>query len=182
MRTRIKFCGITRIEDVHAAAAIGPLQAAADHAAGAGLPAHARQVCVLLAEACLSAGEPERALQLLRDVQATLSEGHELSLRIRCGQLLQAALAATGRRAAGRLRAASKSKNSPWWVTSSPARSGLSTESDSSVRRPRVFGSTPQISTSWRSSPPTPTPRISRPGADSQRLAIPRATARIRPG
>jgi tetratricopeptide (TPR) repeat protein len=80
----------------HAAAAIGPLQAAADHAAGAGLPAHTRQLLVLLAEACLGAGEPERALRLLRDVETTLREGHELGLRVRCMQLLQAALAATG--------------------------------------------------------------------------------------
>ena len=80
----------------HAVAAIEPLKAAADHAADAGLPAHTRQLCVLLAEACLSAGEPERALQLLRDVATTLRDGHELSLRIRCRQLLHAALATTG--------------------------------------------------------------------------------------
>lgn len=79
-----------------AAETLGSLQAAADHAAGAGLPAHTRQLRALLAEACLSAGEPERALRLLRDVAATLREGHELRLRIRCGQLQQAALAATG--------------------------------------------------------------------------------------
>ena len=34
------------------------------------------------------------------------------------------------------------------------------------VRRPRVFGSIPHTSISWRSSPPTPTPKIIRPGAD----------------
>ncbi len=80
----------------HAAAALDPLQAAADHAAEAGLPAHARQLRVLLAEACTAAGEPARALGLLREVDATLREGHELGLRIRCVRQLQAALTATG--------------------------------------------------------------------------------------
>ena len=44
---------------------------------------------------------------------------------------------------------------------------------DSSVRRPRVFGSTPQAHHSFGSSPPTPTPRISRPprhAVDHRRL------------
>ena len=44
------------------------------------------------------------------------------------------------------------------------------------MRRPRVLGSTPQISTSWRSSPPIPTPNVSRPGASSAMVASWRAT------
>lgn len=72
-----------------AAGAVGSLQAAAEQAA-AGLLAHARQLRVLLAEACTAAGEPARALTLLREVDATLREGHELGLRIRCVQQLQA--------------------------------------------------------------------------------------------
>ena len=46
----------------------------------------------------------------------------------------------------------------------------------SSIRRPRVVGSTPQISISWRSSPPIPTPSVSRPGASSAIVASWRAT------
>ena len=80
----------------HAAAAVDALQAAADQAAVAGLPAHARQRRVMQAEACAAANEPARALGLLREVDATLGEGHELGLRIRCVQQLQAALMATG--------------------------------------------------------------------------------------
>ena len=47
---------------------------------------------------------------------------------------------------------------------------------DSFIRRPRVAGSTPQIETSWRSSPPTPTPKMRRPGAILSMSASWRAT------
>ena len=52
-----------------------------------------------------------------------------------------------------------------------------STRRHSSMRRPRVAGSTPQISTSWRSSPPMPTPKIRRPGASWPRSESWRATS-----
>jgi tetratricopeptide (TPR) repeat protein len=89
-----------------AAEAMAPLQAACDHAAAAGLPAHTRQLRVLLAEACIGAGEPERALRLLHDADGSLREGHELGLRIRCMQQLQHALEATGALAAALEQAA----------------------------------------------------------------------------
>ena len=46
----------------------------------------------------------------------------------------------------------------------------------SSMRRPRVAGSTPQLCTSLRSSPPIPTPNTKRPGATRARSASWRAT------
>ena len=63
------------------------------------------------------------------------------------------------------MRPAVKSKNSPSPSTVSPSSSDRTRPSATSVRRPRVRGSTPQTSISCRSSPPTPTPTVSRPGA-----------------
>ena len=56
-------------------------------------------------------------------------------------------------------------KNSPLKLTGLPSPKLRRTCRHSSIRRPRVLGSTPQIWTSWGSSPPIPTPRVSRPGA-----------------
>ena len=65
----------------------------------------------------------------------------------------------------GRMRALLREKNCPWWSTASPVASARSTSSVSSSLRPRVAGSTPAFEISLRSSPPTPTPRISRAAA-----------------
>ncbi len=64
----------------------------------------------------------------------------------------------------GRMRALLREKNCSWWSTASPVASARSTSSVSSSLRPRVAGSTPAL-ISLRSSPPTPTPRISRAAA-----------------
>src|SRR5450755_2409176 len=53
----------------------------------------------------------------------------------------------------GRMATRSRVKNSPSWLTSSPASRRRSRPSDSFIRRPRVRGSTPQAITSRRSSP-----------------------------
>jgi hypothetical protein len=49
---------------------------------------------------------------------------------------------------AGRTSASLRSKNSPWNVVGAPVRSCRRTRRHSSIRLPRVAGSTPQISTS----------------------------------
>ena len=79
-----------------AADAASRLQAIVVQADAAGLPAHARLLRVMQAEACSTAGEPERALALLRKVDLALREGHCLGLRIRCLHQLQRACAAVG--------------------------------------------------------------------------------------
>ena len=73
----------------------------------------------------------------------------------------------TGGSGAGEMRTWSMRKKVPSMVTSVPASSGRSTASASSIRRPRVVGSTPQARSSAGSSPPTPTPKTSRPGASA---------------
>jgi len=77
----------------------------------------------------------------------------------------------------GRTRARCSEKNSPSWSMVSPASRRRSRPSDSSIRRPRVFGSTPHASTSLRSSPPMPRPSESRPGANWATVRIWRATS-----
>ena len=77
---------------------------------------------------------------------------------------------------AGRISASSSAKNSPSKLTGVPSARPRRIRRHSSVRRPRVVGSTPQTSISWRSSPPTPTPSVSRPGASCAIVASWRAT------
>ena len=79
-----------------AAAIVATLETAAEAAAAADLPARMRYLLVLLGEACIGAGDPARALQLLRDADAALHEGHDFGLRIRCLRALQQACEATG--------------------------------------------------------------------------------------
>ena len=81
-----------------------------------------------------------------------------------------------GRRSGHDRRAGRACKNSPSKLITSPVSSWRSTSSDSSIRRPRVRGSTPEFATSSGSSPPIPTPNVSRPGARSARSASWRAT------
>ena len=81
-----------------------------------------------------------------------------------------------GAAGAGRMSASSRSKNLPWKVAGLPVRSWRTMVRHSSIRGPRVAGSTPQTDTSWRSSPPTPTPKMSRPGASRAMSASWRAT------
>ena len=78
---------------------------------------------------------------------------------------------------AGAMTASSRSKNVPWKVTAVPVRSWRTMVRHSFIRRPRVAGSTPQTAASWRSSPPTPTPKMSRPGASRPMSASWRATS-----
>jgi tetratricopeptide (TPR) repeat protein len=78
------------------AAAVIRLQGAIESADAAGLQAHSRFLRVIQAETLNASAEPERALALLREVDATLHEGHELDLRIRCAQQLQRACVALG--------------------------------------------------------------------------------------
>ena len=67
---------------------------------------------------------------------------------------------------AGAMTASSRSKNAPWKLTAVPAMSWRRTARHSFIRSPRVAGSTPHIEISWRSSPPTPTPKTSRAGSE----------------
>ena len=76
----------------------------------------------------------------------------------------------------GRIDTEDNEKNSPAWSTVLPARSGRRTARQSSMRRPRVEGSTLHARTSSRSSPPMPTPSTKRPGARSASVEIWRAT------
>ena len=82
-----------------------------------------------------------------------------------------------GSAGAGEMTASSRSKNVPWKVTAFPVRSWRTTVRHSSIRRPRLAGSTPQAATSWRSSPPIPVPKMSRPGAIRAMSASWRATS-----
>jgi hypothetical protein len=80
----------------NAAAALAPLQLALDKATAAGLSAQERGLRVVLAEACIAAGQPARGVQLASQVDAALNAGHELGLRIRCRVALQQGYAALG--------------------------------------------------------------------------------------
>ncbi|MES2960605.1 MAG: hypothetical protein V4792_20620 [Pseudomonadota bacterium] len=79
----------------NAGAVFGVLQAAVDQAATVGLAARARYLRVVLGEACVDAGDPARALRVLREADGALHEGHDLGLRIRCLQALQRAFEAS---------------------------------------------------------------------------------------
>lgn len=80
----------------NAAAALGPLQLALEKAAVAGLFAQERGLRVVLAEACIVAGQPGRAVQVAGQVDVALNAGHSLELRIRCCVALQQGHAALG--------------------------------------------------------------------------------------
>jgi hypothetical protein len=67
---------------------------------------------------------------------------------------------------AGTIRASSREKNLPSKLTGAPRNSARTIARHSPIRCPRVAGSTPQISSSCRSSPPMPTPNVSRPGRE----------------
>lgn len=72
------------------------LQQSIAHAEAVGQPAHVRFLRVMQAEALSTAGEPARALALLREAAPSIREGHCLGLRIRCAQQLQRACTAVG--------------------------------------------------------------------------------------
>ena len=79
-------------------------------------------------------------------------------------------------RRSGTICAPRSVKWAPWKSTGSPVSSWRTICRASSIRRPGSAGSTPQISTSWGSSPPMPTPNRKRPGARAAMSASWRAT------
>ena len=100
--------------------------------------------------------------------------GRRAGARRRCDRRPRSAPVAA---AAASTRAPCTDRTSPSRSTVSPARRPRTTVRHSSIRRPRVRGSTPHTSSSWGSSPPIPTPNTSRPGASCASDDTWRATA-----